>query len=276
MFPACVVTRAQSRKLGDLVNLGDSVFEYAPVSKESEAPIKAARVESTHLGDVLLSATTSNVVEAQKGDSSLATCFRSVVSLEESKASKRAYYVDNGVLMHKWKVHDIDGDWSTVSQVVLPTLYRQQVLSVAHDPAWSGHLGISKTFDRILQHFFWPGLKSDVVEYCKTCHMCQIMGKPNQSVPRAPLCPIPVVGEPFDRIIVDCVGPLPKTGSGNQFLLTIMCCATRYPEAVPLRNITAKTVTKALIKFFTTFGLPKEIQTDQGSNFMSKLLSRVA
>ena len=99
-----------------------------------------------------------------------------------------------------------------------------------------------------------------MLEYCRTCHVCQIMGKPNQIIPCAPLCPIPVVGEPFDRIVVDCVGPLPKTRSGNQFLLTIMCSATRYPKAVPLRNITAKSVTKALIKFFTTFGLPKEIQ----------------
>ncbi|CDQ98863.1 unnamed protein product, partial [Oncorhynchus mykiss] len=54
-----------------------------------------------------------------------------------------------------------------------------------------------------------------------------------------------------------------------------MCSATRYPEAVPLRTITAKTVVKALVKFFSTFGLPKVIQTDQGSNFMSKLFSNV-
>uniref|UniRef100_A0A673Y3Q0 ribonuclease H n=1 Tax=Salmo trutta TaxID=8032 RepID=A0A673Y3Q0_SALTR len=54
-----------------------------------------------------------------------------------------------------------------------------------------------------------------------------------------------------------------------------MCSATRYPEAIPLRTITAKTVVKALVKFFSTFGLPKVIQTDQGSNFMSKLFSSV-
>ena len=41
--------------------------------------------------------------------------FQSVVSLEEAKASGRAYYVDNGVLMRKWKAHDLDGDWSTVT-----------------------------------------------------------------------------------------------------------------------------------------------------------------
>ena len=67
VFPACAVIRAQSRKLGDLVNLGDSVLEYTHVPRESEAPTKTARVESTHLGDILLSATTSNVVETQEG-----------------------------------------------------------------------------------------------------------------------------------------------------------------------------------------------------------------
>ena len=105
--------------------------------------------------------------------------------------------------------------------------------------------------------------------------MCQLAGKANQPVPRVPLHPIPVVGEPFERVILDCVGPLPKTRSGNQYLLTIMCCVTRYPEAVPLRNITAKTVVKALVKFFSTFGLPTVLQTDQGTNFMSKLFSAV-
>ncbi len=48
-----------------------------------------------------------------------------------------------------------------------------------------------------------------------------------------------------------------------------MCVATQFPEAFPLSCITAKAVTKALMKFFTTFGLPKIVQTDQGSNFVS-------
>ncbi|CDQ98709.1 unnamed protein product [Oncorhynchus mykiss] len=127
--------------------------------------------------------------------------------------------------MRKWASHDTINDWSEVCQVVVPTPFRQQVLSLAHDQAWSGHLGITKTYNRVLRHFFWPGLKSDVVQFCKTCHICQLTGKVNQTVPRAPLCPIPVVGEPFERVIIDCVGPLPKTRSGNQFLLTIMCSA---------------------------------------------------
>lgn len=105
--------------------------------------------------------------------------------------------------------------------------------------------------------------------------MCQLVGKPNQKIPPAPLYPIPAIGEPFSRVILDCVGPLPRTRTGNQYLLTIMCVATRYPEAVPLRKITSSSVIKALTKFFSTFGLPRTIQTNQGTNFQSRLLKQV-
>ena len=96
-----------------------------------------------------------------------------------------------------------------------------------------------------------------------------------QSIPAAPLHPIPAIGEPFEHVLIDCVGPLPRTKSGNQYLLTIMCAATIFPEAVPLHKVTAPAISKALIKFFTVFGLPRVVQSDQGSNFMSRLFSQV-
>ena len=52
-------------------------------------------------------------------------------------------------------------------------------------------------------------------------------------------------------------------------LLTIVCALTRFPEAIPLRNIKTKVIVKALVKFFTFVGLLKSVQSDQGSNFMS-------
>ena len=100
-------------------------------------------------------------------------------------------------------------------------------------------------------------------------------GKPNQVIPPAPLYPIPVMDEPFFHVIVDCVGPLPKSKTGNQFVLTIMCVATRFPEAIPLRTITSKSVIRALIKFFSTFGFPKSLQTDQGTNLLSRIFKQV-
>ena len=54
-----------------------------------------------------------------------------------------------------------------------------------------------------------------------------------------------------------------------------MCTSTRFPEAIPLRNIKAKTIIKALIKCFTLVGLQKFIQPDQGSDFMSGIFQQV-
>ena len=102
-----------------------------------------------------------------------------------------------------------------------------------------------------------------------------MVGKPNQTIPKAQLQPIPAFDEPFSRILIDCVGPLPRTKSGNEYLLTIMCTSTRFPEAIPLRNIKTKSIVKDLIKFFTFVGLPKSVQSDQGSNFMSGIFQQV-
>lgn len=112
------------------------------------------------------------------------------------------------------------------------------------------------------------------MKFCRSCHTCQVSGKPNQVIPAAPLKPIPVIEEPFEHVIIDCVGPLLKTKSGNQYILTIMCAANRFPEAVPLHSLKACAIVKAL-KFFSTFGLPRCIQSDQGSNFMSKIFAQV-
>lgn len=157
----------------------------------------------------------------------------------------------------------------------MPKEYHPRVLSLAHNSNLAGHLGVRKTYQRVLRNFFWPGLKTDVARYCWSCHTCQVVGKPNQPVPPVPLQPIPVLGEPFDRVLLDCVGPLPKTKSEHQYILTIMCAATRYPEAIPLHTLKAKPVIKGLTSFFSTFGLPKTIQTDQGTNFMSRVFAQV-
>ena len=54
----------------------------------------------------------------------------------------------------------------------------------------------------------------------------------------------------------ECFFMLPKTKGKNQYLLTIMRASTRFPEAIPLRNIKALNIVKALTNFFTLVGLP--------------------
>lgn len=111
--------------------------------------------------------------------------------------------------------------------------------------------------------------------FVRTCDTCQRIGKPNQVLKPAPLRPIVTDGNPFDYLVIDCVGPLPPSKTGYKYLLTIMCQTTRYPAAYPLRSITTKLIIKALTQFISIFGIPKVIQSDQGSNFTSKLFAEV-
>lgn len=76
-------------------------------------------------------------------------------------------------------------------------------------------------------------------------------------------------------IVIDCAGPLPKTKKGNQCILSVMCPTTRYPEAFPQRNISSKIIANHLIYMFTSFGIPREIQSDRGSNSPSEFFSKV-
>ena len=210
----------------------------------------------------------------QKADSSLMELFDQVVPASEVRDTAQCYFLLNGLLVRKWLSHGDASVGEPIFQVVVPTNCRNKVLQTSHGDV-AGHLGVRKTYHRILQHFFWPRLKRDVALFVRTCQTCQITGKPNQVVKPAPLQPIPAIGQPFEHLIIDCVGPLPRSKSGHTYLLTVMCQVTRYPAAYPLRSITAKAVVGALTQFISVFGIPKVIQSDQGSNFTSHLFAQV-
>lgn len=223
-----------------------------------------------------LSLSREQLIVEQRKDEKMSSLFEAVVPVEQLECVSQGYFVEDGVLMRKWRPSNAAAadEWQIVKQVVVPSSFRPKILRLAHDGPFAGHLGVNKTYDRVIRHFFWPGLKKDVANYCRSCHVCQKIGKPNQNIPPAPLYPIPAIGEPFERVMVDCVGPLPRTKSGNQYLLTIICTSTRFPEAIPLRKITAPVIIKSLIKFFSLFGLPRTIQSDQGTNFMSRVFKQ--
>ncbi len=206
---SAVTTRAQAKRdVQENNSFNDSIFlnilgsDLVPESVDGVKMTSRPPACFDFVTDKLISR--GALVDVQKNDPTLEKC----VSAEKSSFSPRnqQFYWKDAVLMRKWSstLSAAQADeWDVVHQIVVPLQFRQPVLSLAHDHPWSGHLGINKTYNRVLQHFFWPGLKSDVARYCKTCHICQVRGKPNQVVPPAPLCPIPIVGEPFEHVLVD-------------------------------------------------------------------------
>ena len=225
------------------------------------------------LSELPLSLSRSEVVQEQHSDSSLKETFERVLPISEICNTANGYFLHNDLLVRKWVPIDEDCVKSDVFQMVVPVKFHPLVLKVAHDEG--GHFGVWKTYLNVFKHFFWSRLKRDVSAYIKTCHVYQLTGKPNQGVKPAPLQPIPVVSEPFTHLIVDCVDLLPGSKSGCKYLLTVMCQSTRYPAIYPLRSITTKSVVKALSQFISIFGIPKVVQSDQGSNFSSHMLGQV-
>lgn len=279
VFPACAVTRAQAQKFKEVIDLSDSFMTEMPNAVEcvlSILPDSEPQIPSVGEAEnpIMLKVGRDHLVAAQRADPSLVKCIKSAENNTYASSAGVIYFWEEDLLMRRWKPQQEELTWQEVRQIVLPFDYRQQVLRLAHESLLSGHLGITKTYNRVARYFFWPGLKNSVTKFCKSCHVCQIASKPNQKISPAPLCPIPVMNEPFDRLIIDCVGPLPKAKTGHQYILTMMCAATRFVEAIPLRTLKSKVVVRELLKFCTTFGLPRVIQSDQGSNFTSRVFKQ--
>ena len=210
----------------------------------------------------------------QQQDPSLAKIREWLDMGSDDPDSRVSFYERNGLIFRSWRPRGTEpGDVRQSEQLLLPQQCRRLVLRLAHDVPMAGHLGITKTKDRILQRYYWPGVFKDVAEYCRSCEVCQRSGPRRPA--RAEMIPMPLMSQPFQRIAMDLVGPLPRTQRGNRFILTICDYATRYPEAIALPTTEAPRIAKELVAVFARVGIPEEILTDQGTNFMSNLLEEV-
>ncbi len=176
----------------------------------------------------------------------------------------------------KWKkevvVREQFVTWDEYRDVlVLPKSYRGKVLVLGHDK--NGHLGAEKVSKLVGRHFAWPGMVKEIVDYCKSCRVCQVKSKHRPR--RAPAVERPLLAEPFESVAIDLVGPLPKGKGGSRFILTYVCLATKWPEAVPLRSITAKAVMDGLWSIFSRTSIPERILSDQGSQFCGKMMKQL-
>ena len=78
----------------------------------------------------------------------------------------------------------------------------------------------------------------------------------------------------MDRVMIDVLGPLSRTPRGNSIILMLIDQFTKWVECYPLPDQSAELIAKALVdEFFSRFGLPLEIHTDQGSNFVGNLFT---
>jgi len=187
------------------------------------------------------------------------------------KTASAKFIVERGLL---YRVYETESGKET-KQLAVPSTLRKGVLSLAHESIMAGHLGNMKTLDRVLNHFAWPGIAGDVSRHCRSCDTCQ-RTLPKGRVTKTPLQKMPIIGVTFQRVGIDLIGPIsPASSSGCRFVLTVVDYATRYPEAVALKGITTKEVAETLCKIFSRVGIPSQIVSDQGSQFVSEVMKEV-
>ena len=79
-------------------------------------------------------------------------------------------------------------------------------------------------------------------------------------------------GEPFERVVIDIIGQLPKTDRGNRYILTVVDNFTKHVEAYALADQEATIVARMFLnEFVSWYGVPYVLNTDQGANFKSNL-----
>ena len=155
--------------------------------------------------------------------------------------------------------------------LVLPKSFRLRVLVLAHDKMQ--HMGARRVTKLVKQRFTWPGVGNDIVKFCRACPVCQKCDK--RKTRKAWMVERPVMSEPFEVIAIDLVGPIEAGKGGCTHLLTAICMATRWPDAIPLRSTTARAVATGLLDIFSRIGIPLQILSDQGTQFTGKVLQHL-
>lgn len=168
------------------------------------------------------------------------------------------------------KIHIYKNQINYPSPVEVPKILKEN-----HGTTIAGHPGIQRMFNRIRATYYWKGMRSDIERFVKDCSLCKI-NKPLRKCNKAPMIITSSSTKPFERLALDIVGPLPEAGFQKfKFILTLQDDLTKFSCAYPMIGSTTDEVARNLIHFFSLFGFPKMILSDQGTCFTSELFKQL-
>ena len=158
------------------------------------------------------------------------------------------------------------------NRIIVPRRLQSHVMALVHDSPLAGHMGCLRTWQRLRNGFWWPGMRKDLNEYIASCEGCgknKHMNHPN----KAPMQETTIPSAPLDRIQVDFLGPFQMARSHNfRYALQIQDVLSRYLLFVPTEDCTADTAAQTVTeRWVSAFWIPKEIVSDQGRHFTAQV-----
>ncbi len=179
--------------------------------------------------------------------------------------------VVEGVLFREW--YKSNGELEKY-QLVTPKQIRAQILSVAHEGEVAGHYSDQRTVKKIREWFYWPKLATDARDFCRSCEICQ-KRKAHPSRPHHPLQQ-DKIGEPMQKMTIDLLSFDRRTLQGHKYMLVAVDSLTKWVEVVPLSDMEAETVARALVTHvICRLGIPAQIHSDMGSQFESAVFQQM-
>ena len=142
-------------------------------------------------------------------------------------------------------------------QVLIPPPLRKEMMSTAH----ATHIGMEGCVRRMRECMYWPRMAAEVRDYVGKCDTCLSHRFSQQ---KESILQHEVIDRPWAKIGVDLCDFDGRT------LLIGVDYYSNYPEVDSLAPATSRTVITALSKWFSRYGAPEEVVTDNGPQFASR------
>ncbi|KAJ9513208.1 hypothetical protein QJQ45_029304 [Haematococcus lacustris] len=145
---------------------------------------------------------------------------------------------------------------------------REYILHEMHDAAYAGHVGITKTLERLSRVFYWDTMRSDVRHYVTTCDACQ-RDKSSTLKPGGLLNPLSIPDYRWESVSMDLITKLPSASHGFDAICVFVDRLSKMVHFVPCKeSMNAKGFARLFVdNVFKLHGLPKDMVSDRGPHF---------